>query len=178
MLAVPLGVVLVVVLVAAGTDLWRFRIHNALTVPLFLSGLMYHAFVGQAIGVSGSVLGVLVGTLPFFVLYAKGGMGAGDLKLMAGVGAWLGPWFTLHVLIVSGLATGCYSAALMSRNRVRSATGQHGNLAHRIVLSEEATPKRATDVAVILDRPDRRSNAVPFGAMVALGVIVTALWIV
>src|SRR5580698_6265101 len=91
--ALPKYVVLVGVLVAASTDLRNFQIRDVLTIPLILSGLIYHAFVGQAVGLFGSVWGLLIGTLPFFVLYAKGGMGAGDLKLMAGVGAWMGAWF-------------------------------------------------------------------------------------
>ena len=164
MRVLPLSVVVFGVLLAAGTDVWKFRIHNALTVPLFISGLMFHALLEGTLGLSVSVWGVLAGTLPFLVVYAKGGLGAGDLKLLAGVGAWLGPWFALHVLIVSGLATGCYSAGLMIGKRARSAT-------------EPRRTNPPKDVIAVLQRSDRRANAVPFGAMIALGVIVTTMWI-
>jgi prepilin peptidase CpaA len=174
--ALPLCVVLVVVLAAACTDLWMFRIHNLLTVPSFLSGLMYHILVEQVFGLSNSLLGVLIGTLPFVWIYAKGGMGAGDLKLMAVVGVWLGPWFTLHVVIVSGLATGCYAAGLLFWKRTAPA---------QEVRVPIAGPGRAAqilretdaDVVSVLSRQDRRKHAIPFGAMVAVGVMITALWI-
>lgn len=172
--ALPLSVTLVVVFIAAGTDLWKFRIHNGLTIPFLLSGLMYHALAGQGIGLSGSVWGMLAGTLPFAWLYMKGGMGAGDLKLMAGVGAWLGPWFALHVLIGSGLATGCYTVGLMILDRLRTAperdTARSGS-------ADPDSRQVPDDVCDVLNRPGRRSKAIPFGAMVALGIVFTTFWI-
>ena len=175
--ALPRVVVLAVVLIAAGTDLQNFRIRNVLTVPLLLSGIVYHGLVSQATGLSESLCGIIVGTLPFFVVYAKGGMGAGDLKLMAGVGAWMGPWFILHVVIVSGLATGCYSAGLMLLNRLRSTTGPSGTIVALGIDPENDVRVNATDVTGVLIRSDRWTKAVPFGAMVALGVIVSECWI-
>ena len=168
LLAFPKCVVLVGVLIAARTDLWNFRIYDVLTIPFILSGLLYHTFFGQAVGLSVGVWGVLVATAPFSILYLKGGMGAGDLKLMASVGAWLGPWFTLHVIIVSCFATMFYSAGLLILNRLRSETGPCGTNADRT---------NSDDIVVGLNRPNRRERAVPFGAMVALGVIVAQLWL-
>lgn len=175
--AIPTGVVLVGALVASVTDLQSFRIPNALTYPLIVSGLMYHMFVEQSFGVPTSILGILVGTLPFLAICAKGGMGMGDLKLMAGVGAWMGPWFTLHVIIVSGLATGFYSAGLIILNRVRSAqlTYEMNSLAGADLAP--GTRENVNDVIAVLNRPDRRAYAVPFGVMVAFGVIFTIFWI-
>jgi Flp pilus assembly protein protease CpaA len=175
--SLPFAVALVGVLIAACNDLTKFRLHNALTIPLLLSGLLYHAVVGGGSGLAGGVLGALVGGLPFIVVYAKGGMGAGDIKLLAGVGAWLGPWAVLHVLIVSGLATGCYSAGLWGWKRAhpRTCAGREGPESGGRF--GETGRKDAADVIAVLDRPDKRWNAVPFGAMVALGVVVTALWI-
>jgi len=169
--SLPFAIVLAGVLMAAFNDLWKFRLNNALTLPLLFSGLLYHALVAGRSGLAGSVLGVLIGGVPFLVVYAKGGMGAGDIKLLAGVGAWLGPWAVLHVLIVSGLATGCYSAGIWGWKRLHDETGPEETG------PEESGREAASDVIEVLNRPDRRWNAVPFGAMVAVGVIVTALWI-
>jgi len=195
----PFAVVLVGVLIAACTDVWRFRLHNVLTIPLFISGLMYHGFTEGRSGLAGAVLGALVGGLPFLVVYAKGGMGAGDIKLLAAVGAWLGPWPVLHVLIVSGLATGCYSAGISGwsqwqRGR-KDASPRQGTIEDRepgpvgldtdgprpndLVPGGHSTSpgESVPDVTAVLCRSDRRWNAVPFGAMVAVGVIVTAIWL-
>ena len=186
--SLPLGVALVGVFIAACNDVWKFRLHNVLTIPLLLSGLVYHAVVEGAGGLAGSFLGVLVGGLPFLIVYAKGGMGAGDIKLLAGVGAWLGPWAVLHVLIVSGLATGCYSAGIWGWKRIQTQTcpesrdwskrlRQQKGACSGETGTDETGCEKASDVIDVLNRPDRRAHAVPFGAMVALGVIVTALWI-
>jgi prepilin peptidase CpaA len=177
MRALPLYVVLVVVLVAAVTDLWKFRIYNALTIPSCLLGLLYHWSMSGSIGLVGGVLGVLVANVPFIPLYVMGGMGAGDMKLMAVVGSWLGPWAMLHVIVVSGLAAGCYSLVLMVWNRLQHGVWLNEKVAHSDSPLGERHWEGESEVAVVLSRPDRRRNAVPFGVLVALGVIVTARWI-
>ncbi|HEY2253535.1 MAG TPA: A24 family peptidase, partial [Planctomycetaceae bacterium] len=136
----------------------------------------------------------MVGGLPFLLVYVKGGMGAGDIKLLAAVGAWLGPWPVLHVLIVSGLATGCYSAGIGVWKRFQHRGMQNWHIQHRPMAGsqseapEDRQPGSASDpgaevcaaahdLTSVLSRPDKRWNAVPFGVMVALGVVVTALWL-
>jgi prepilin peptidase CpaA len=177
MVALPLLVVLVAVMVAAITDLWGFRLHNALTIPLLFTGLIYHALAGGTTGFAGSVLGVLVGAVPLLIPYAKGGMGAGDIKLMAGVGAWLGPWSVLHVLIVSGLATGFCAGGLLLCQRLLARRVLRGD--RPACKSQPAKPPahRNSELTVVLGSADRRWKAIPFGALVALGVVVTWLWI-
>ena len=49
-----------------------------------------------------SLAGMGVGLISLLPLYAIGGMGAGDVKLMAGLGAWMGPWLTLGAFVVLG----------------------------------------------------------------------------
>lgn len=79
--------------IAVVTD-WRERkIYNWLTFPAFAC-----AFALRVVGygwegpgtVADGVLGAAIGFLPFFVLAWKGGMGMGDVKLIAVVGACLG----------------------------------------------------------------------------------------
>jgi prepilin peptidase CpaA len=175
--ASPLHVVLVAVMVAAITDLWGFRLHNALTIPLLFTGLIYHAIADGATGFAGSVLGVLVGAVPLLIPYAQGGMGAGDIKLMAGIGAWLGPWTVLHVLIVSGLATGFYAACLVLCQRLMVRKALYGDIP--AFNSQPAVQPRQPDseLAVVLGGADRRWKAIPFGALVAMGAVVTVVWI-
>ncbi len=180
--AVPIAVILVSVLIAGGLDLWTFRIPNLLTIPLIITGLFYHTMMSQLTGLTGSVCGLLIGTLPYLWLCLRGGMGFGDLKLMAGVGAWLGPWITLHVLIVSGLATGCYSLGILLLNAnsdVRTASVvNHADKLSESHLSGTQIHNCSTELVNVLSREDRRYHAIPFGAMVALGVMVAVIWVV
>jgi len=176
-IALPHVVVAVVVLVAAGTDLWKFRIYNVLTIPSIILGLIYHTFARGEIGLSGSILGVVVANVAFIAPYKLGGIGAGDLKLMSVVGAWLGPWYLLHVIAVSGLATGCLSFVLMFWNRMRSEYGPTERAVLRGTAIEYEVNAKVLHIQTVLDLPKRRLHVVPFGAMVALGVLVTELWI-
>ncbi|MCY2968997.1 MAG: A24 family peptidase [Planctomycetota bacterium] len=163
---VPAIVVVASVVLAAIYDVRWFRLPNALTLTLLASGLVYHGFSHQPDALGHSLLGVMVGAVPMWLVYVRGGMGAGDVKLMAGVGAWLGAWITLHVLIVAGLLGGAFAAALLwSRRRSQSA---------ELELALQAAPASGMNrIAAQIARPDARRNLVPFGLMIALGVVVT-----
>src|SRR5262249_27571757 len=86
-LAVPVVVVLAGSLVAAITDVWKFKVHNLLTVPMFASGLIYRTVVGGWPQFLDGLYGGLFGFGILLILYLLGGMGAGDVKFMAAVGA-------------------------------------------------------------------------------------------
>src|SRR5690349_21201929 len=101
------------VLVAAATDVWRFKVHNLLTLPLMLAGLLYHAYVDGWAGLGASFLGAVFGFGVLFLFYVMGGMGGGDVKLMAAIGAWLGAPLTFLVFIVSSIAAGFYAVGLI-----------------------------------------------------------------
>lgn len=77
-------------LVASVEDLRRRQIPNWIPVAAMLGGLAIawrdHGFSGAG----SSALGLVAGFAVFFVFYALGAMGGGDVKLMAGLGAVLG----------------------------------------------------------------------------------------
>jgi hypothetical protein len=61
----PLVVVLLAALVAAATDIWKFKVYNVLTLPLLVSGLAYHVVHGTLIY---SAFGVIFGFAALIVL--------------------------------------------------------------------------------------------------------------
>lgn len=172
---IPLLVVLLSVVTAGVTDLWKFKVHNLLTLPLLASGLAYHGLLeGVADGAGGltySLAGAAFGFAILFVPYLMGGMGAGDVKLMAGLGAWLGMPATLYVFIASGLATGVYALALIVRHggfREAYARLQIACL-QMTTIAKHLGPDERIETAV--HRDDRRRRLIPFAAMVLFGVV-------
>lgn len=88
---------------AAITDCTSRRIPNWLTYTLVLSGIVQSVVAPAAVGVGGAVLGMGVGFALTFVFFAVGAMGGGDVKLLTGVGAWLGPLGVLLVFVLEAL---------------------------------------------------------------------------
>jgi prepilin peptidase CpaA len=76
--------------IAAVTDLRSRTIPNWLTIPIMLSGLLLHAAREGLGGLLLACLGLLVCFCPLYLLYARGAVGGGDVKLLAGLGALLG----------------------------------------------------------------------------------------
>jgi prepilin peptidase CpaA len=86
---------------AAAQDVRTRRIRNWLTLSLAWGGLISSLFVAGGVTPMQSVGGLLVGFALPFVLFALGALGGGDVKLLAGVGAWVGP---VNVMIVFAVA--------------------------------------------------------------------------
>ena len=116
---------LAILLVGAGvTDALRGKIYNALTYPAVALGLIEHTLFGGLpggaghLGLAGSAMGLAVGFLPMFLLWMAGGVGDGDAKLMAGVGA-LGGWrFALATMFYGLIAAFVMAIVVMIRHRV------------------------------------------------------------
>lgn len=107
----------VALVTATVTDLKSQRIYNWLTFPLILSGFATHTVFGGMEGLkfaaSGFGLGFVVMVIPYFM----GVMGAGDVKLMAGIGAWLGLESTFTAFLFTCLSGGIYALAVLALDR-------------------------------------------------------------
>lgn len=97
---------LVVLSVATFTDLRSRRIPNWLVFPYWLAGIVVQGvlFGWHGIGQSLAGAGIAIGVFGLFFLL--GGMGAGDVKLLAAAGAWIGPKQMLFALIFTALVGG------------------------------------------------------------------------
>ncbi len=87
--------------IAAAYDLRERRIPNMLTFPMVFAGLVAATLLGGWgwDGFLTSLVGMFVVGFPCLMVYARGGGGAGDVKLMMGVGAWCGLDLGIYVLI-------------------------------------------------------------------------------
>ncbi len=94
-------VLFVLLAAAVTTDLKSHRIPNLLLLPALSLALMLHMKSGGVDGLITATGGLTLGLAMLLPLYAIGGMGAGDVKLLGVVGSFLGPWGA----VVAGLAT-------------------------------------------------------------------------
>src|SRR3954471_20168492 len=93
----PLGFICLAMIVAAVIDGWKLKVPNWLTFPLVFSGWglglchTYGLLANTGSGVLGpSLAATALGFILLFPVYAIGGMGAGDVKMQMGFGAWIG----------------------------------------------------------------------------------------
>lgn len=112
-MSIPDLVLVLVVTVAAVTDLRSGKIFNGLTYPACVFAWTTAAVHGGWSGLGTSLAGFAVGFLPFFVLYATGGLGGGDVKLMGAVGAFLGPSLALQAMVTSVLVGGLIAVLMV-----------------------------------------------------------------
>ena len=106
------GAATLAALLGAGFDLKSRRIPNLITGPAFLAGVLLHlALDGWHGGLSALGAGLLCGAV-FVVLYVAGGMGAGDVKLMAATASLAGLPNVASLLLLTALAGGVMALAL------------------------------------------------------------------
>jgi len=107
----PLWFISLAMIVAAVIDGWKLKVPNWLTFPLILSGWalgLLHT-CGLCAGATGtgdvwaSLAGAALGFALLFPVYAIGGMGAGDVKMQMGFGAWIGAFTVDWRRMVLGL---------------------------------------------------------------------------
>jgi Flp pilus assembly protein protease CpaA len=94
---------LALVATAAVTDVRARRIPNWLTLTVVLAGLAQSFTPWAVTSPFRSICGLLAGFVVTVLLYMVDGRGAGDVKLTAGIGAWLGPQPVLICLAAAAL---------------------------------------------------------------------------
>ncbi|WP_194544399.1 A24 family peptidase [Paenibacillus sp. FSL W7-1279] len=127
-MSVAFGVCAVYLIAAFITDLRSMKIPNILTVSAMLSGPVYHGVLDGWEGLFFSLKGLGAGFLILLIMYFIGAVGAGDVKLFGGIGAWTGLWFTLHGIMYSVLFAGVIGLLILlwrreTIKRVRNVVG-------------------------------------------------------
>ena len=96
---------------ATFTDLRSRRIPNWLVIPFLVAGIVVSTWMHGWHGIGQSLSGFAMGAAIFGLLFCMGGMGMGDVKLCAAVGAWIGPSQLVIALVMTGLAGGVIALA-------------------------------------------------------------------
>jgi prepilin peptidase CpaA len=102
---------------AGWNDYRAHRVPNWLTAFVAATGLIAQGWFNGRAGILAGTEGVCLGFGLLIGLWLLRGMGAGDVKLMAALGAWLGPALTLAAVAVAGILGGVMALAIVARQR-------------------------------------------------------------
>jgi prepilin peptidase CpaA len=165
-------VVLVVATIAAISDVRTGRIPNVLTMPVFLAGLMWSAYAGGVPGLFTALASALLLALPCFFLFLFAGGGAGDVKLLGALGAWLSFHDAVLVLVcvaAAGVICGVIGTLIHRRSGILAANIYRmiGSFAFAL------TSRRFRDAADMMPT-EKQMQPMPYGIAIALGIWVAA----
>jgi prepilin peptidase CpaA len=118
-IAIPLVVLIGLMALAALIDLRESRVPNWVSAFVLLSGLGFCIAGYTPLSFLQAGGGLAVGLAGFLPFYAVGGMGAGDVKLMAAGGSFLGPLEALYAVAATLIIGGFGILAYYSYSRVR-----------------------------------------------------------
>jgi prepilin peptidase CpaA len=156
-----------VLILAAVIDGWKLKVPNWLTYSLIVAGWCVSAWSSGWEGFGQSLLGAVLGLALLMPLYAVGGMGAGDVKLLAGIGAWVGPATVFYAFCVSAIV-GAVLAVLMVL--VRGEVRKHlDNL--RLITCEFWVIRNPRELAAIAAARKPTMMLLPYGIPIAIGTI-------
>lgn len=157
----------VVLVIAAVIDGWKLKVPNWITFPMILSGWVASAAVFGWSGLAWSLVGTAVGLVLLMPAYAIGGMGAGDVKLLAGVGAWAGAAHTFWAFLVSAVIGGIIAVGMVLYRR----KWRHHQMQFWSILTEIFVIRDPNELSAIA--ADRKSTMLllPYGIPIAIGTI-------
>ena len=184
----PLWFVCLDMVVAAVIDGWKLKVPNWLTFPLVLGGwglgLLHNFGLLESTGTGGlgaSLAGTALGFALLFPVYAIGGMGAGDVKMQMGFGAWVGAFYGLEATPARPGALGIFFGAFCLAVLIGGVLalgmivvrGQYRrNLTNtRDIVSDLFTSPGVGDVADRAARRKPRMHLLPYGIPLCLGFV-------
>jgi len=166
----PIWVVTFTLVVAAVIDGLKLKVPNWITFPMIVSGWIYSATLSPYAGLDGltfSLIGTMVGLALLLPAYAIGGMGAGDVKLLAGVGAWVWGTVTLYAFAVSAIVGGIIAVGMVL-------AGKNWNKHQSqfwMICNEILTVKDPEKLTAIAAQRKPTMTLLPYGIPIAIGTI-------
>lgn len=158
-LLVPLAIII------AYYDVRYRRIPNAFVLATLAGGLIINLIFAGLSGVMTSLGGCALAFLPLFIMHIFGGMGAGDVKLFAAIGAVVGTSLVMPTLLIVVLTGGVIAVYSMIRNGTVRATMQRVLMILVGLLPGWQVPRFAVPV-------DRR-HTIPYGVAIMIGSLIS-----
>jgi prepilin peptidase CpaA len=162
--AVSFAVLVALLVGAAVVDVREHRIPNALVFPGIAVALLLAHLPGGSL--SGSLAGIAVGLAMGLPLYWLRAMGAGDVKLLGMVGAFLGGSDTFAATLVIFAVGGVLGLVAVARRRAFAQLG--ANLKQ---MTFGGLVNTMTSAGPVIDAPARSVGVQPYGVAIAAGTV-------
>lgn len=169
-------------LIAAASDVRSRRVPNWAVAGGMLCGLALHAFAppGQGLfhfwwgglGIVSATLGLLAGLALFLPLHAMRVMGAGDVKLLAMVGAWVGPQLVVVTTLLALLAGGLMAVVVM----LATGSGRRVMNSVRLLLTTSLLGVH-TGRLTPMDATLASGVRLPYAVAIAAGTLAQVVWL-
>ena len=154
---------LVVLLAASVTDLRARRIPNWLVVPFLAAGLIARTVAGGVAGAGSSLAGAALACAFFALPCFLGAMGMGDLKLAAGVGAWILPAQLVTAMVMTALVGGIMAVGVAFwRGELAKRLDGAGDLAVSFLRLRPRASARIGDASAL---------SIPYAPAIAFGTL-------
>ncbi|MFT5642670.1 MAG: prepilin peptidase CpaA [Janthinobacterium sp.] len=163
---ITMAALVVLLMLAAISDLRTRRIPNRLILTGLIVSLTLQILAGGVAGMVAWGLGLLVAGSLFMLLYAMRAMGAGDVKLMAMAGAFLGPASAFGALLTTLVAGGLLAFIVTLRN----GTLRH-TLANLRLMALNTLFKTIQGIAPQIDALPGSAGHLPYGIAIAVGTL-------
>jgi len=153
------------------TDLAERKIYNIVVLIGLAAALVLNLLeLGLKAGFLQTFSGFFTGVLLLFIPFALGGIGAGDVKMLGTVGAFLGSSLVVQVMLASALAGGVYAFIVMLKNKslLRSLQNIYRAIWCSTILCERTYFESLQDSA-------SEQQTIPYGAAITAGVIIIYL---
>jgi prepilin peptidase CpaA len=163
----PFWLVTITLVVAAAIDGYKLKVPNWITFPMIVSGWIVSTMSFGWEGLGWSLAGTAVGLGLLLPAYAIGGMGAGDVKLLAGVGAWVGGTITLYAFCVSAIVGGAIALLMIVYRRAWNKHYQQ----FWTIWNEMVTIRDPEKLSTIAAQRKSSMLLLPYGIPIAIGTI-------
>lgn len=157
---------LALIAIASLYDVKSRRIPNWLIVTGLASSLFYQTFSGYGYGFTFWITGLGVGFLSFLPLYVIRAMGAGDVKLMAAVGSFVGGIAAFQTVVLTLLAGGALALLVMLWNRSWKLVFENISL-----MTTNMTINAMTRQLPKAEAPVKSAGNLPYGVAIAAGTL-------
>lgn len=160
------AIVISLLLMATIFDVRSRHIPNWLVACGTIIGIVYSGLSPYGIGTIGSLGGLAIGLVTFTPFYLLRAMGAGDVKLMAMVGTYLGPTSTFSAVLTVFIAGGLLAVAAAIRNGAMTALMENVRS-----MMTDFTFKAMSGSAISVKQPHISAGQFPYALAIAAGTV-------